>query len=125
MVAKKHPGFDKVSAKIARKEGVSQKAADAILAASSRAAGKKAKKKNPKLKAVIVLNLVKKGTSLTSEVIRELAKHDVPILKTQISDRVNFTRSIGLKSGIYGIRDHKAEKEIDNLSKEIVLLLHV
>jgi chromosome partitioning protein len=85
----------------------------------------KAKKKNPKLKAVIVLNLVKKGTSLTSEVIRELAKHDVPILKNQISDRVNFTRSIALKSGIFGIRDHKAEKEIDNLSKEIVLLLHV
>jgi len=84
-----------------------------------------AKKKNPKLKAVIVLNLVKKGTSLTSEVIRELTKHNVPILKTQITDRVNFTRSIALKSGIYGIRDHKAEQEIDNLSKEIVLLLHV
>ena len=48
----KHPGFDKVSAKIAKKEGVSQKSADAILAAASRGASKKAKKKNPNLKKV-------------------------------------------------------------------------
>jgi hypothetical protein len=48
----KHPGFEKVSAKIAKKEGVSQKSADAILAASSRGASKGAKKKNPRLKKV-------------------------------------------------------------------------
>jgi hypothetical protein len=50
--SKKHPGFEKASAKIAEKEGVSQKSADAILAASSRGASKSAKKKNPKLKKV-------------------------------------------------------------------------
>lgn len=49
---KAHPGFDKESSKIARKEGVSQKRADAILAASSRAASSAAKKKNPRLKRV-------------------------------------------------------------------------
>ena len=49
---KKHPGFDKASASIAKKEGISQKSADAILAASSRGASKKAKKKNPRLKKV-------------------------------------------------------------------------
>lgn len=52
MATKKHPGFDKASASIARKEGVSQKSADAILAASSRNASKKAKKANPRLKRV-------------------------------------------------------------------------
>lgn len=52
MASKKHPGFNKVSSKIAKQQGVSQKAADAILAASSRAASKKAKKKNPRLKRV-------------------------------------------------------------------------
>jgi hypothetical protein len=52
MAKKAHPGFNKVSAKIAKKEGVSQKAADAILAASSRGASKTAKKKNPRLKKV-------------------------------------------------------------------------
>jgi len=50
--SKKHPGFDKASSKIAKKEGVSQEAADRILAASSRGASKGAKKANPKLKKV-------------------------------------------------------------------------
>lgn len=50
--SKKHPGFEKASAKIAKKEGVSQKQADAILAASSRGSSKSAKKKNPRLKKV-------------------------------------------------------------------------
>ena len=49
---KKHPGFKKASADIAKKEGVSQERADAILAASSRNASKGAKKKNPRLKKV-------------------------------------------------------------------------
>lgn len=50
--SKKHPGFDKVSNSIAKKEGVSQKAADAILANSSRNSSEEAKKKNPNLKKV-------------------------------------------------------------------------
>lgn len=51
-VSKEHPGFEKASADIAKKEGVSQKSADAILAASSRGASKKAHKKNPRLNKV-------------------------------------------------------------------------
>ena len=50
--SKKHPGFEKVQEKIAKKEGVSKESAGAILAASSRGASKVAKKKNPKLKKV-------------------------------------------------------------------------
>jgi len=50
--SKAHPGFEKASASIAKKEGVSQERADAILAASSRGASAKAKKKNPKLNKV-------------------------------------------------------------------------
>ncbi len=45
----KHPGFNRVSAQIAKREGVSQERADAMLAASSRRASVKAKKKNPRL----------------------------------------------------------------------------
>lgn len=48
----KHPGFKSVQNKIARKQGVSKKAAGAILAASSRNASKAAKKRNPRLKRV-------------------------------------------------------------------------
>ena len=53
MMAKKaHPGFEKVSSKIAKKEGISEERADAILAASSRGASKAAKKANPRLRRV-------------------------------------------------------------------------
>lgn len=51
-MAKKHPGFKAVEAKIAKKEGVSKKSAGAILASASRGASKAAKKANPKLKKV-------------------------------------------------------------------------
>ncbi len=51
-MAKSHPGFDKASSGIAKRQGVSQERADAILAASSRSASAKAKKANPRLKRV-------------------------------------------------------------------------
>lgn len=44
--------FKSVQGKIAKKEGISKKAAGAILANASRNASKKAKAKNPKLKKV-------------------------------------------------------------------------
>jgi len=52
MAKAKHPGFGKASASIARRQGVSQKRADAILAAGTRSASAKAKKANPRLKRV-------------------------------------------------------------------------
>jgi hypothetical protein len=51
-MASKHPGFSKVAASIARKQGISKQAASAILASSSRHASAKAKHKNPRLKRV-------------------------------------------------------------------------
>lgn len=51
-MAKAHPGFNAVANKIARKEGVSKKAAGAMLAASTRKASAKAKRANPKLRRV-------------------------------------------------------------------------
>jgi hypothetical protein len=48
----KHPGFKAVQSKIAAKEGVSRKAAGAILAKASRGASTAAKKANPRLKKV-------------------------------------------------------------------------
>lgn len=49
---KAHPGFKAVQNKIAKKQGISKKSAGAILAASSRGASTKAKRKNPRLKRV-------------------------------------------------------------------------
>lgn len=51
-MAKKHPGFKSVQKSIAKQEGVSQKAAGAILASSTRKASAGAKKSNPNLKRV-------------------------------------------------------------------------
>jgi len=51
-MATKHPGFNAVQNKIAKKEGVSKKAAGAILASATRKASAKAKKSNPNLKKV-------------------------------------------------------------------------
>lgn len=51
-VSKAHPGFKKVAAGIAAKEGVSPDRAAAILAASTRKASPEAKKANPNLKRV-------------------------------------------------------------------------
>lgn len=48
----KHPGFASVQTSIARREGISQERAGAILAASSRGASKAAKKANPRLRRV-------------------------------------------------------------------------
>ena len=45
-------GFKNVANSIARKEGVSKKAASAMLAASTRGASAKAKRANPRLKRV-------------------------------------------------------------------------
>lgn len=51
-MAKAHPGFKAVQNKVAAKEGVSKKAAGAIVAAASRNASAKTKKANPNLKKV-------------------------------------------------------------------------
>lgn len=51
-MAKKHPGFKAVQAKIAAKAGIPMKNAGAILAKSSRNASAKAKKANPRLNRV-------------------------------------------------------------------------
>ena len=49
---RKHPGFAAVQTSIAKREGISQDRAGAILAASTRGASAKAKKANPRLRRV-------------------------------------------------------------------------
>lgn len=49
MKNKSHPGFQAVQSSIAKKQGISSKAAGAILASATRKASAKAKKANPRL----------------------------------------------------------------------------
>jgi len=51
-VAKAHPGFKAVQKQIAKREGISQERAGAILASRTRKASPAAKRKNPNLKRV-------------------------------------------------------------------------
>lgn len=52
MAKKKVTGFKNVAKSIAKKQGISNKAASAILASSTRKASPEAKRKNPNLKKV-------------------------------------------------------------------------
>lgn len=52
MTTKAHPGFKKVQSSIAKREGISEKRAGAILASASRGASTSAKRANPALKRV-------------------------------------------------------------------------
>jgi hypothetical protein len=51
-MAKKHPGFKAVQSKIAKRQGVSEERAGAMLAAGTRRASAGAKRRNPRLKRV-------------------------------------------------------------------------
>lgn len=58
--SKKHPGFKKVAAGMAAKQGISVQRASAELAASTRRASPAAKKANPRLKRVAMPKKSKK-----------------------------------------------------------------
>jgi len=52
MMSEKHPGFKKAAKSIAKRRGVSEDRAGAILASATRKASPAAKKANPRLKRV-------------------------------------------------------------------------
>ena len=80
---------------------------------------KEAQKQKNSLKAGIVLNMVMHNTNLNSEVKEILEGYDLPLLKTQISHRVSFTRS-PMTNGIFNSEDERAKAEIVNLADEIL-----
>lgn len=76
------------------------------------------KTKNAK-KALIVFNMVKPKTTLTDEIKDQLKEYKIKISKNMISDLVSFSRSV-LVNGVE--EHHKAQKQIDSLTKEILTL---
>ncbi|MDO5654587.1 MAG: ParA family protein [Flavobacteriaceae bacterium] len=67
-------------------------------------------------KAMIVFNLIKPNTTLTSDVQKEMKEFNIKIAETQVSDLVVFTRSILLG----GVEGGNAKSQIDSLTKEIL-----
>ncbi|QQL49884.1 ParA family protein [Mucilaginibacter ginkgonis] len=78
-----------------------------------------AQAQNTKLKAGIVLNMIKPRSGITSEVIELLSSLGTPILTTRIVDRVSLARS-SMTSGILKSSDQKAIEEVTHLAEEIV-----
>ncbi len=76
-------------------------------------------KKKPNLKAGIVLSMVKNRTSITEEIKEILRGYQIPLLQSQITDRVSYTRSV-VTQGVMGSEDEKAKEEMMNLTTEIV-----
>lgn len=76
-------------------------------------------KKKPNLKAGIVLNMVMPRTSLTAEVRDVLSGFAIPVLPTQIHQRVSYARS-PVTNGIFESDDEKAKDEIQSLATDIL-----
>lgn len=70
-------------------------------------------------RALIVFNMVKPNTTLTAEIKDQLNEYDIKVSKNMLSDLVAFSRSV-LVNGVEENRN--AQKQIDNLTKEILTL---
>jgi chromosome partitioning protein len=81
------------------------------------------KKKNPTMKAGLVLNMVKTGSTINGEIKELIQDLDISLLNTSVGDRVSFTRSLIL-NGIYETDDKKAQEEITSLAREILITLN-
>ena len=70
-------------------------------------------------KAIIVFNMIKPNTTLTEEIKSQLQEYDIKVSKNMLSDLVSFSRSV-LVNGVE--ENTNAQKQIDNLTKEILTL---
>lgn len=70
-------------------------------------------------RALIVFNMVKPNTTLTAEIKDQLNEYNIKVSKNMLSDLVAFSRSV-LVNGVEENRN--AQKQIDNLTKEILTL---
>ncbi len=76
--------------------------------------------KNKTANSLVIFNMIKANTTLTLDILIGLEEYNIPIAKTHISDLVSFTRSV-LVSGVK--TDKNAQKQLDNLTKEVLTKL--
>ncbi|SEO98868.1 chromosome partitioning protein [Mucilaginibacter gossypiicola] len=95
---------------------------DVMAVKSTLALVKFAQAQNQKLKAGIVLNMIKPRSGITIEVVSLLSSLGTPLLKTRVFDRVSLARS-SMTSGILKSADQKAIEEVTFLAEEIINLL--
>jgi chromosome partitioning protein len=69
---------------------------------------------------LVVFNMIKANTTLTLDILIGLEEYNVKVANTHISDLVAFTRSVLVK----GVKNDKnAQRQLDNLTKEILTKL--
>jgi chromosome partitioning protein len=78
-----------------------------------------AQHKAPRIKAGIVLNMIKPRSGITQEVSGLLESLGTPLLQTKIHDRVSIARS-SMTGGVLNGPDVRAKTEIMALTEEIV-----
>ncbi|MCL7762677.1 ParA family protein [Polaribacter sp. Z014] len=75
---------------------------------------------NKTSETLVVFNMIKVNTTLTIDILIGLEEYNVKIANTHISDLVAFTRSVLVK----GVKNDKnAQKQLDNLTKEVLTKL--
>ena len=81
-----------------------------------------AQKKDSRLKAGIVMNMIKPRSRMTKDIADLLQTMGTPLLQTLVHDRVSIARS-SITSGILNSPDQKAKEEITSLAEEIVNII--
>lgn len=85
----------------------------------------KAQKKNPDLKAALVMNQVipnSKFVETAETILKE--KYDVPLLNTRIHNRADISSYLMTSLAINSEKNKKAEQEVEQMVNEIVNLLN-
>jgi chromosome partitioning protein len=93
---------------------------DALAIQSTVELVKAAQTLNPHLKAAIVLNMTINNTDFSQQVRQILAQAGLPILNTEIGNRVAYSRSLLFAPSVFGEGNSKAAEEITALANEIV-----
>ena len=84
---------------------------------------KMAKAANPHVQTGVVINMTVQSSKFNSIIREELEKEDIRVLKTEIGQRVEFTRYELYAGSIFDTDDEKAQAEITALGKEVFAIL--
>ncbi len=82
-----------------------------------------AKVVNPNVETGVVINMAVQSSKFNSIIREELEKEGVRVLKTEVGQRVEFTRYELYAGSIFDTEDEKAQAEISALGKELFTIL--
>lgn len=74
---------------------------------------------NPNIGVGIAINMVVGNSNFTKKIRSQLEKKGVNVLKSEVGQRVEFTRYHLYTDSIFGTNDKKAQEEVTALAKEI------